>query len=37
MVKKYKMIDFEFILREKQLSKIDDIKNFFEAYEDKLF
>ena len=36
MVKKYKMIDFEFILREKQLSKIDDIKNFFEAYEDKL-
>lgn len=37
MIKKYKMIDFEFILREKQLSKIDDIKNFFEAYEDKLF
>ena len=37
MIKKYKMIDFEFILREKQLSKIDDIKFFFEAYEDKLF
>ena len=37
MSNKYKNFDLKFILRDKQLSKIENINNFFEIYEDKFF